>query len=122
MSEMAGIEYVQDTLPGLEPEPAAPYVMNPDEDIVLPGSMLANGMRVLQDGYRHGPRDEEFCTVTLLAHLPPQSSVFGGSTWDSIAFVAVYDDGFQRGRQIGSHCHWIVKKESIPGNELCGVV
>ena len=94
----------------------SPYVMNPEEDVVLPGSKLTEGMRVILDGYRGiNARDGEFCTVTLLRHLPAQASIFGGSTWDSIAFVAIYDDGFQRGRQIGSHCHWIVKKSSIPG-------
>jgi hypothetical protein len=111
---MAGAEYVQDALPGME-DKASPYVMNPEEDTVLSGDMLREGMRVLKDGYRSGPRPEEFSTVTLLRHLPPQASIFGGSTWDSIAFVAAYDDGFQRGRQIGSHCHWIVKKDSVPG-------
>jgi hypothetical protein len=76
--------------------------------------MLAEGMKVIQDGYRSGDHAEEFCTVTMLRHLPPQSNFLGNSTWDSITFVALYDDGFQRGRQIGSHCHWIVKKDTIP--------
>lgn len=98
-------------------EKESPYVMNPEEDVVLPGSMLKEGMRVLPDGHRYGDRDQEFCTVTLLRHLPAKRSMFGGDTWDSIAFVGIYEDGFQHGRQIGSHCHWIVKKDSIKGDD-----
>jgi hypothetical protein len=96
------------------------YRMNPKTDELIPnGSGLKNGMRVLiEEPNKRVNTDEDldnweedralesnrWCTVEALQVDPT-----------GVSFVGVYDDGTKRSRRCaGSHA-WLVRKDSIPG-------
>lgn len=100
---------------------AAVYVMNPDEDTIVFGHDLTEGMIVLEehptgrDAYGDGEdaelRAQRFFKVTRLT-FPTGGLYMNGQ---GVRFVAEWVDGYQQVKSGWAGNAWLVKKTSVPG-------
>lgn len=111
------------------------YEMDPEFEVLLPvGTQLQNNMIVLVEDHmlrvnleeidknryeEHRARESNrWCVVSELKIIDRRMNDFTAPQNPLVTFIATYADGVQRKRSYDSSYAWIVKRESIPNEEI----